>query len=49
MTSEAASDARIDIRDKQTGAHIAFTLPAQKAALALVGTREKAVVAKYGF
>ncbi len=49
ITSETASDSKVDIRDKQTGVRIAFTLPAQKAALALIGNRQKALVAKYGF
>jgi len=49
MASESASDAQLDIRDKATGAHIRLSLSAQRAAMTLVGQREKAVVARYGF
>jgi hypothetical protein len=49
MVSDAAEDARIDLRDKLTGARLSLVLPAQHAAMAVVGNREKGVVAKYGF
>ncbi len=49
MTSEAANDEKIDIRDRQSGVRLALTLPTQKAALVLIGTRQKAILAKYGF
>jgi hypothetical protein len=49
MVSDAAEDVRIDLRDKLTGARLSLQLPAQHAALALVGRRERAVVARYGF
>ena len=49
MASESASGAAIDIRDRATGARVRFTLAGQRAAMAVVGKREKAVVAKYGF
>lgn len=49
MVSDAAEDAKIDLRDKLTGAHVSLLLPAQHAAIAVIGKREKNVVAKYGF
>ena len=49
MASESADDVKLDIRDKTTGARLRLTLGRQHAALALMGKREKAVVAKYGF
>jgi len=49
MVSEAADDAKIDLRDKLTGVRLTLQLPAQHAAIAVIGKREKAVVAKYGF
>jgi hypothetical protein len=49
MVSDAAEDTKIDLRDKFTGARLSLSLPAQHAALAVIGKREKGVVAKYGF
>ena len=49
MESDSADEAKIDLRDKLTGAHLALRLPAQHAALALIGKQTKSVVAKYGF
>jgi hypothetical protein len=49
MESDNADDTNIDLRDKLTGAHVMLRLPAQHAALALVGKQAKAVVAKYGY
>ena len=49
MVSDAADDAKIDLRDKLTGARLNLLLPAQRAAIAVIGKREKNVVAKYGF
>lgn len=49
MVSDAAEDARIDLRDKLTGARLSLVLPSQHAAIAVIGKSEKAVVAKYGF
>jgi len=49
MISDAAEDTKIDLRDKATGARLSLTIPAQHAALAVIGKREKTVVAKYGF
>jgi hypothetical protein len=49
LESDSADDARIDLRDKLTGARVTLTLPAQHAALAVVGKQTKSVVAKYGY
>jgi len=49
FVSDYASDSQIDVRDKSTGTRMTFTLPAEHAALALIGKKEKSVIAKYGF
>jgi hypothetical protein len=49
LESENASDATIDLRDAATGARLTLELPAQHAALALIGKQTKAVIDKYGF
>jgi hypothetical protein len=49
MVSDLAEDSAIDVRDRATGVHLTLKLPAQHAALALIGKKEKAVIAKYGF
>ncbi|HEY6944218.1 MAG TPA: hypothetical protein VI431_03690, partial [Candidatus Acidoferrum sp.] len=49
LESENAADAAIDLRDAITGAHLTLKLPAQHAAIALIGKQEKAVIARYGF
>ena len=49
MASESAADAKIDLRDKLTGARLCLVLRTQHAALAVIGKRNKAVFAKYGF
>ena len=48
IASDASSDAKIDLRDKLTGVRLTLTLPSQHAALALIGKKEKQVIAKYG-
>jgi hypothetical protein len=49
MESDGADDANIDLRDKLTGTRITLRLPAQHAALAVIGKNAKSVVAKYGY
>ena len=49
MISDAAQEAKIDLRDKLTGTRLALPLSSQHAAIAVIGKREKAVIAKYGF
>jgi len=49
FVSDSASDGQVDVRDKGTGVRVVFTLPRQHAAMALIGKKERAVLAKYGF
>jgi hypothetical protein len=49
FVSDSASDSKVDVRDKKTGVRVVFTLPGQHAAMALIGKKEKFVLAKYGF
>jgi hypothetical protein len=49
FVSDSASDAVINLRDRTTGVPISFSLPAEHAAIAVVGVKEKKIVAKYGF
>jgi len=49
VVSDSAEDAKIDLRDKLTGARLTFPLASQHAALAVIGKQSKSVVAKYGF
>jgi hypothetical protein len=49
MESDSAEDTKVEVRDKRTGTSIAIRLPAQHAALALVGVQAKAVIARYGY
>jgi len=48
LESENEADAAIDLRDAATAARLTLKLPAQHAAIALIGKKEKAVIAKYG-
>jgi hypothetical protein len=48
FVSDAADDAQLKLRDQATGAQISFTLPAEHAAIAVVGKKEKKIVSKYG-
>jgi hypothetical protein len=49
LISDSASDTPVNLRDQSTGASIAFTLPAEHAAIAVIGKKEKKIIAKYGF
>jgi hypothetical protein len=49
ILSDSAEAARIDLTDRATGAHLAFDLASQHAALALISKSDKTVVAKFGF
>jgi len=49
FVSDSSSDAAINLRDQVTGAPIAFSLPAEHAAIAVIGKKEKKIIAKYGF
>jgi len=49
LVSDSANDAAISLRDQTTGVLLAFSLPAEHAAVAVIGKKEKKIVAKYGF
>lgn len=49
MESENVEETAVDLKDAVTGARLTLKLSAQHAALALIGKKEKAVIAKYGF
>jgi hypothetical protein len=49
FVSDSADDAAIRLRDQATRVAIAFTLPAEHAAIAIVDRKEKRIVAKYRF
>jgi hypothetical protein len=49
LVSDSANDTAIGLRDQTTGAQLAFTLPAEHAAIAVLGKKEKKIVARYGF
>jgi hypothetical protein len=49
FVSDSAEDQQVELRDRATDVSLKFTLRAQHAAMALIGRKEKAVIAKYGF
>ena len=49
FVSDREDDSKIHVSDWATGVPLTFVLPRQHAALALIGNKEKAVIAKYGF
>jgi hypothetical protein len=49
VASDSDQDSAINIRDRVTGVPLAFHLPAQHAAIAVIGKKDRRVVAKYGF
>ena len=49
FVSDSADPAAISLRDQTTGVALSFSLPAEHAAIAVIGKREKKIVAKYGF
>jgi hypothetical protein len=49
LESESTDDTQIDLRDNVTGVRLALKLLSQRAAMALIGKREKGIIAKYGF
>ena len=48
FVSDLATDSAISLRDQITGVPISFNLPAEHAAIAVIGKKEKRIVAKYG-
>jgi hypothetical protein len=49
FVSDSANDATIALRDETTGVALAFPLRGEHAALALIGKKEKKIIARYGF
>jgi hypothetical protein len=49
LVSDSAHDATINLRDQSSGVSLAFSLPAEHAAIAVISKKEKKVVARYGF
>jgi hypothetical protein len=49
FSSDSQRAEPINLKDKVTGVRLTFTLPSEHAALALIGKKERAVIAKYGF
>jgi hypothetical protein len=49
LESETAEDVALDLCDPLTGARLALKLPTKHAATALIGKKEKGIIAKYGF
>jgi hypothetical protein len=49
LISDSANDAAIKLRDESTGVPVEFTLPAEHAAIAVIGKKEKKIVARFGF
>ena len=49
MISDAAEGAKIDFHDKTTGVRLALQISSQHATIAVIGKKEKAVVARHGF
>jgi hypothetical protein len=49
IASDYAEDSKIDLRDKSTGVRVTTALSGERAALVLIGKKEKAVTASYHF
>ena len=49
FVSDSGSETPIALRDQATGVALTFTLPAEHAALAVIGKKEKKILVKYGF
>jgi hypothetical protein len=49
LESESDVDAQVKLHDPSTNVDLQLSLPAQHAALALIGKKEKTILAKYGF
>ena len=47
LVSDDAKHVSVDLIDKSTGTHVAVKLPAERAALVLIGKKEKAVIGSY--
>ena len=49
LISDSADDTKINLRDRTTGVSLAMTLRGEHAAIAVIGKKEKKIVASYGF
>jgi hypothetical protein len=49
FVSDSAADAPIQLQDQVTGVRLEFKLPSQHAAIAVLGKKEKKLLARYGF
>jgi len=49
FVSDSAADAAIQLQDLATGVRLDFQLPSQHAAIAVLGKKEKKLLARYGF
>jgi hypothetical protein len=49
LVSDSAADASIQLQDLATGVRLDFKLPSQHAAIAVLGKKEKKLLARYGF
>jgi hypothetical protein len=49
FVSDSASDAAISLRDQATGVPLTFTLLREHAAIAVIGKKDRKIMAKYGF
>ena len=49
VLSDSADNGTVDVQDRATGVSLKFALPSQHAAIAVIGKKEKRVLAKYGF
>ena len=49
MVSDSAEDADINIQDANTGITLAFSLPHEHAAIALIDKKQKKIIGRYGF
>jgi hypothetical protein len=49
LVSDSAADARIQLEDLATGVRLDLKLPSQHAAIAVLGKKEKKLLARYGF
>ncbi len=49
LVSDSSDNAKISIRDNATRADLTLALPAEHAAVTVIGRKEKKIVARYGF
>jgi len=49
LISDSAADTTINVRDDMTGVALSIPLRSQHAAIAVIGKKERNIVARYGF